>query len=185
MEININQKKISIGDKYQIFINGQHTHSASTKLFSWFTEINLFEYGSNSPRCVIKKKWSFFNTSFDISGHKHSHLEFRTKSFWKNHYFCQVGQDLFEVFGHRGRKYSVYKNDKQIAWWDKQAVTWFNGDNYKLLADNDCDYELIISFCLIIDNAKSDNNEGNTLTIDFGNIGPQVKKFDPAWQPKP
>jgi uncharacterized protein YxjI len=184
MEIDINQKKISIGDKYQIFVDGQQTHSASTKLFRWLAEINLFENGSDRPKYVIKKKWTFFNTSFDLRRWDNNVLVFRTKSFWKRHYQCQVGQDLFEIFGHRDRKYSIYKNYKQIAWWDKRAVAWFNGDNYKIIADKDCDHELIISFCLIIDNTQSNDNGGNTLTIDVGNIGPQAKKFDPTWQPK-
>ena len=43
MEININQKKISIGDKYQVFIDGQPTHKASREIFKLFAVINLFE----------------------------------------------------------------------------------------------------------------------------------------------
>lgn len=184
MEININQKKISIGDKYQIFIDGQQTHAASTGLFRWFAEINLFEHGNDRAKYTIKKNWTFFKTSYDLTRWDNYTFEFRTKSFWKLHYYCQVGQDLYEIFGHKGRKFSVYKNDHQVAWWDKDAVTWFNGDNYKIIADKDSDYELIISFCLIIDNNSSNNNDGNTMTVDLGNIGSTVKKFDPAWQPK-
>jgi hypothetical protein len=86
--------------------------------------------------------------------------------------------------GHIGRKYSVYKNELQVAWWDKEAVSWFDGDNYKILADIDCDLDLIISFCLIVDNFSSNENDGNTVTYDFGNIGFQAKKFDENWQPK-
>jgi hypothetical protein len=82
-----------------------------------------------------------------------------------------------------GRKYSVYKNDKQIAWWDKQAVSWFNGDNYTIIADSDADYELIIAFCLIIDNQYNNNDNSNTVTFDFGNIGGQVRKFNTDWKP--
>jgi uncharacterized protein YxjI len=184
MEIDINQKKISFGDKYQIFIDGQQTHFASTKLSRWLAEINLFKNNNSRSTYLIKKRWAFFNTSFDLTTWDNNVLEFRTKSFWKNHYFCQVGQDLFEIYGHRGRKYSIYKNDKQVAWWDKQAVAWFNGDNYKIIADKDGDHELIIAFCLIIDNTLSNDNEGNTLTIDIGNVGPQAKKFDTNWKPK-
>ena len=184
MEIDINQKKISIGDKYKIFVDGQQTHYASTKLFRWLAEINLFEYGHDRPKYIIKKKWAFFNTSFDITRWDNNVFEFRTKNFWRHHYFCQVGQDFYEVLGHRGRKFSVYKNDVQIAWWDKNAVAWFNGDNYKLIADKNSDFELIISFCLLIDNTFSKDNDSNTMTIDIGNIGLQTKKFDPTWQPK-
>ena len=65
---------------------------------------------------------------------------------------CRVGPDLYLIYGHRGRKYSIFKNDIQGAWWDRKAVTWFAGDNYKIIADKDCDIDLIISFCLIVDN---------------------------------
>jgi hypothetical protein len=110
-------------------------------------------------------------------------LEFRTKSVWKNHFQCQYGSENFDIYGHKGRKFSVYKNDRQVAWWDKQAVSWFEGDNYKLIADVDSDYELIMAFCLIIDNHLSNSNEGNTVTFDLGNIGPQAKAFDSTWLP--
>lgn len=183
MEININQKKISIGDKYQVFIDGRQTHSASTKLFRLLAEMNLHEQGADRPKYSIKKNWSFFLTTYNLTGWDNITLEFRTKSFWKRHYYCQVGQDLYEVFGHRGRKYSVYKNDRQVAWWTQKAVSWFNGDNYTITADKDCNHELLMAFCLIIDNS-SNKNSGNALNINVGHIGPQAKKFDPTWAPK-
>jgi len=67
---------------------------------------------------------------------------------------------------------------------DKKAVSWFAGDNYKITADNDCDIDLIISFCLIVDNFSNNDKDGNTVTYDLGNIGFQVKKFDNTWQQK-
>lgn len=184
MEIDINQTKFSIGDSYQIFVEGQQTHKASTRLFSWLTEINLFEVGSAQPTYRIKKKWTFFNTSFDLIKWDNTVSAFRTKSTWENHYFCRVGIDRYEIFGHTGRKYSIYKNKKQIAWWDKEPVSWFNGDNYKIIADYNVDFELLIAFCLIIDNTHSNDNDATIVSIDFGNIGSQVKKFDDRWKPK-
>ena len=184
MEIDINQKKISIGAKYQIFIDGQKTYRASAKLFRLLSEINLFELDCGRPKYIIKKKLTFFKVAFDLTTWNNNVFEFRTKKIWKKSYYCQGGRDFYEIFGHRGRKFSVYKNNTQNAYWDKEAVAWFNGDNYKIIADNDSDYELIILFCLIIDNFFSKNNNGNTVTIDFGNIGPQDRKFDPTWQPK-
>ena len=80
--------------------------------------------------------------------------------------------------------YSIFKNDTQVAWWDKKAVTWFAGDNYKIIADKDGDIDLIISFCLIVDNFSSDDHDGNMVTYDFGNIGFQQKRYDNNWQPK-
>jgi uncharacterized protein YxjI len=183
MEININQKKISIGDKYKIFIDGQQSYSASTKLFRLLDEIELFEEGINRPKYTLYKNWAWFNTSYNLKSFDNNGFEFRTKSFWKNHYECRVGPDLYEIFGHRGRKYSVFKNNKQIAWWSKSIVTWFEGDNYTIIADQNCDYELIISFCLIIDNAFSNSKNDNAVTIDLGTVLLQARKFDTTWQP--
>jgi uncharacterized protein YxjI len=184
MEIDINQKKISIGDKYQIFINGQQTHRASAKIFRIFAEINLFDMSSDFPEMTIKRRFAFFKAKFDITRKNDAVIELRTISFWKSHFQCVSGADMYDIYGHRGRKYSVYKNDRQTAWWDKQAVSWFNGDNYKIVADKDCDKNLIISFCLAIDNYASNDNEKKAVNIDIGKIGPQARKFDPNWQPK-
>ena len=182
MEIDINQKKISIGDKYQIYIDGVQRHNASSKIFRLFPEIELYEWDSQLPKIKINKRFSLFVPKYDLTKWDGAVYEFRTKSFWKGHYQCIVGFDVYDIYSHRGRKYSIYKNDTQIAWWTKEAVTWFGGDNYKIIADNNCDYNLIISFCLVIDNCKS-KNEG-AINIDIGKIGPQAKMFDPEWRPK-
>jgi len=185
MEIDINQKKISIGDKYQIFTDGQQTHNATRALLQLLPEINLFEISfGDRARMTINKRLSWFKAKYDITRWDNNVLEFRTKSYWKLYYQCQCGPDIYEIYGHRGRKYSIYKNDVQVAWWDKKAVTWFAGDNYKIIADKDCDLNLIISFCLVIDNYSSDDHDGNTVTYDLGNIGFQAKVFDDSWQPK-
>ncbi|MDR1729185.1 MAG: hypothetical protein LBR52_00780 [Prevotellaceae bacterium] len=184
MEIDIKQEEISIGDKFQIFVNGKQAYTASAKLFRAFSEIDLSELDSNKPKYVIKKRFSLFKVKYDIEKWDHSVFKFRTKAIWKSHFYCHAGQDLYEIFEHRGRKCSVYKNDIQIACWDKEAVTLLNGDNYKIIADVDSDYELLISFCLILDNSFSDNNSGNSITVNLGKIGLQAKNFNPEWRPK-
>jgi uncharacterized protein YxjI len=183
MEIDINQKKLSFNDKYQIFIDGQQTHFAVIRsLYSSATE--LIEKESGKVKYIIGKKWTLFTTSFSLIRLEDDNiLAFRTRSFWKRHYFCVVGMDMYDIYGHTGRKYSVYKNEIQVAWWAQEAVAWFNGDNYKIVADKDCDYELIISFCLAIDAAFSNDNSG-ILSIRTGSMGPQAKRFDESWQPK-
>ncbi|HLL43399.1 MAG TPA: hypothetical protein VK369_09685 [Segetibacter sp.] len=184
MEIDINQKKIAIGDKYKIFIDGQPTHTASTELFRLFAVVNLFNITGNRHRLTINKRHAWFKAKYDIRRHDNNVLVFQTKSFWKKHFQCRYDSGLYDIYGHRGRKYSVFKNDEQVAWWNKQKVTWFEGDNYKIIAENNSDYELIIAFCLIIDNYSSNDKGNNTITIDFGHIGPQARPFDSTWQPK-
>jgi uncharacterized protein YxjI len=184
MRIDINQQKISIGDKYKIYIDGHQTYTAASELFKFLSVINLLNNEGSHTILKINKLWSWFKPKYNITLYGNRILEFRSESFWKMHYQCQNGMNLFDIYGHRGRKYSIYKNDNQIAWWEKQAVTWFNGDNYSKLADNGSnDVELIIAFCLIIDNFYHADNEKSAVKFDIGNIGGQVRKFNPGWQP--
>ncbi len=183
MEIDINQSKISFGDEYRIYINESECYFADSKLVSLLSKIYLFYHSENKARVTIKKKWGWFSAKYDIR-YGNDLLNFTTRSFWKLHYQCQFRNDLFDIYGHRGRKYSVYKNDQQIARWDKEMVTWFEGDNYHIVVDECCEYELVIAFCLIIDNYSSKSNDGNTMTIDLGNIGFQERAFDSSWRPR-
>jgi hypothetical protein len=188
MEININQQKISIGDKYKIFTGGQPTHRAARRLLRFLPEVDLFRLNNESPVMTIKKRISFFKAKYDIlrwdARLGNDRLEFRTVAFWKQQFRRQAGKDTYDIYEHRGLKVSIYKNDRQIAWWDQEPVSWFAGDNYTIIADRDADAELLISFCLVIDNYRSDNHDGNTFTFNIGHIGPQARKFDPDWQPK-
>jgi hypothetical protein len=120
MIIDINQKKISTGDKYQIFTNTEPTHRASSKLFRLFSEIDLFENGSEPAVLTIHRQFSFFKAKYNISLPDGLSIEFRTASFWKGHFRCVHGTDHYDIYRHNGRKCSIYCNDRQIAWLDKK-----------------------------------------------------------------
>ncbi len=183
MEIDINQQKISIGDKYQVFIDGALRFRASRILFRWLATVKLFDQDSDIARLTIHRRLSFFKPKYDIILRDENVLPFYTISFWKLHYQCKAGNDTYDIYGHRGRKYSIFKNNRQTGWWDKKAVTWFAGDNYTITADNNANTALLIAFCLVIDNYRSDDHEGGALKYDFGNIGFSTRPFDSSWRP--
>ncbi|MEH6308746.1 hypothetical protein RYH73_24040 [Olivibacter sp. CPCC 100613] len=183
MEIVIHQKKITIGNKYKIFINQQASYRASRQLFQLLAEILLFDMQQSTPVLKINKRFYWFKAKYDIRTEDGTVLRFRTKSYWKRHYQCQIGTDYYDIYGHRGRNYSVYKNNIQIAWWKRGAIVWFEGDNYVIQADDTSDPKLLIAFCLIIDNMKGNHRE-NILSIHIGHVGLQVKRFNPHWKPK-
>jgi len=197
MEIVILQNEMSLGDKYQIFIDEQDTHTASKAMLQLLPVIVLSAKTDARPRMTMMEKVSPFKAAYDIRRWDNIVLEFRTESFWNNAYQCDGGPvreggngpltepaPLYEIYRHRGRKYSIYKAGTQVAWWDKKAVTWGKGHTYKIIADNDCDFELLMSFCLILDNFSSRGSEQTTVSFDLGYFGPEVKKFDETWQPK-
>ncbi|MDB5258734.1 MAG: hypothetical protein JWM14_3429 [Chitinophagaceae bacterium] len=184
MRIDINQAKISWFNSYKIFIDQKKTHRAECDFVFFTSIIELYKVTSNKPVVMIKKRWSVFKPKYDILFKDGMVAQFRTESIWSCHYYCHFNNDRYTIYSHLERKYSIYKNDIQIAWWDKEAVVWFSGDNYKLTADSDAPIELIISFCLIIDNYFNKRHNGNILTYDFGEVLAEDRKFNRKWIPK-
>ena len=183
MIIDINQAKLALGNQYKIFMNSVEIYFASQTLLRPFPKITLVKSDHGLPRLVINRIPTLFKPKYEIELWDKNVVQYTTKSFWKNHFQCQAFGGLYEIFGHKGLRYSIFKDNKQIAWWDKKPVSWFDGDNYKITADDDCEVDLLIGFCLIHDNTSSTKNNNSVLTFDFGNIGPEARKFDEDWRP--
>ena len=183
MEIIINAKAVSFTDSYEIAIDGKAgCYSAKRKLVDFDWVIQLMEKGNERPRMAMNKISSNSIHSYDITRWDNNVLAFRPNG---NNYFCQCGDDQYDIYVHKGRKYSIFKNDVQIAFWDKNAESWFSATHYKLVADNDCDFELLICFCIIADNFTKDENGGSgVFNIDLGSHGTGFKEFDLNWRPK-
>ncbi|WP_417608633.1 hypothetical protein [Owenweeksia hongkongensis] len=124
-------------------------------------------------------KFKIFNSKNEIGSCKPINI-------WKYHFKLKLEGQSYEMVQHKKHKVSIFKEDQQVAWFDKQAVSWFNGVNYTLICDDDQDPSIMALILMIWDDLKSptgDSND-NTITLDFGNIGSEAKKFDKNWKPK-
>lgn len=183
MIIKIQQHRISIGDGYDIFTNGKRTFSAYTEILTLDTIINVCEYGTDVKMLSMERMFSLFGPTYIINQNRKQY-EFSTVSSWKSHYQCIVRDTTYNIYGHSGGLYSVYKGEIQIAYWTGKLVTFMEGDKYEIHADNNCDAKLLIAFCLIIDNHYYDNNNNSLFTFNFDRLGPKKKYFDNNWKPK-
>lgn len=182
MRIDIHQKKIALTAKYEIVKERITILRASAKLFRLFSEIHIFRPDDEHTITVINRIFSFFTAKYSLEMSNGSEALFYTVSFWKNHFRCEYRGKTYDVYGHRGRKFSIFKSGKQTAYFEKEAVSYFAGDNYKLLADDDADTTLLISFVLIIDNYRRRAHDRGIVNFDIGNIF-QARKFDESWKP--
>ena len=182
MKINIRQHKISIGSQYEIFVEQNEKYYAETDLFSRKI-IHLYLKKDLIERITIFKSFYFFTPDYKIELPNGNRIKFQTLTHWRTYFKCVLENDIYEVYCHRKRKISIYKNGLQIGACQKNAVTIFAGDNYELILDHDTEVELLISFILILDNMTS-KNRGNIITLDFGLIFKEFKKFDTNWKPK-
>ncbi len=80
MEVDINQRKVSIGAKYRIYLNGNEKYFAKRELFRFFGEINLFDRSGVELRYQMKQNWSWFKLSYDIIKYDNRIYELRVFS---------------------------------------------------------------------------------------------------------
>jgi len=182
MEIKVQQEKISIArEKYDILVDGHIKYKAATPLLLGHT-MKIFEVDSKEPVVILQGiiKALEANIKYEIIRGNDTYY-FTTKDMARLHYHCQVGSDDYEIFGHTGRKFSVYKNGTQIAWWKSNKLKIFKGDNYTILCNWDVDVELVASFCLILDFEQSENN--GLIGINPEQLVLNEKPFDADWQP--
>lgn len=183
MRIDINQKKITVGSQYKIFLNKKESYYAETQLLSFLPVLNLYPHDSFILRMRMSKLFSWFKPKYKIYFPNEDKIVFKSESLFKDVYSCTHQSDNYKIYGHKGRNFSIFKNEEQIASWKKEAISWFAGDNYTIWVNNDAYHELIISFCLIIDSIERKKNKGNILSYDFGNFI-EARKTNPNWRPE-
>lgn len=179
MDIEIRQDKASIGDTYQIFTSTKRTHSAFTILREGFIVLHLQKFPSDQIILTIEGLIGIFGPKYLIEKGSHTYL-FKTVSWYKGHYQCEVGDKMYDIYAHDELKYSVYCNQTMIAFWQGQAIVLLEGDKYKITLNANADKALIIAFCLIID--RYYHNENSTFSFNLGRFFPETKLFDKDWQ---
>ena len=186
MDIRIQKSLSTIGFDYVIFAGNEKLFTAISETLGAFTSITFQE--NNSPQSIlkIKKKWISFKPKYYIKISKKEKFQFSTVSTLKRHYQFVDKQDIYDIYGHKkSKKFSVYKNDNQIAWWDIKSVKWEGADNFNLILDKDCKKSLIIIFCLIIDDILNREIMSSTGDLNLQRIlSDEVKEFNNNWRPK-
>jgi hypothetical protein len=97
-------------------------------------------------------------------------------------YFCEKGGNNYEIYQHKDRKYSIYKNGNQTAYWDKAEVAVFGADKYSLIADSHSDIELFLGMLLTF-HIVDGSSKQSVYSKDRGNIW-EKRAFDTNWKPK-
>jgi len=181
MEIAVDKKKFTFTDSYVISNGDKVIYTASQEALSLMPAINLFRDVKERPIMIIRKNLTMYEYSYDITRWDNNVVEFRPG---EGGHVCYSEGDKYNLFMNKGRKYSIYKNDIQVAWWDKNKTSYFGANHYLITTDADAQIELIISFCLIVDNFSKDKGGGGIIATDFGHFGDESRPFDPNWKPK-
>lgn len=183
MQIDIKQENFSFVNEYRIYVNERLSYIAKRHIFSFFlSNFNLFREDGMTILLSIHQKFKFFLAHYIIKRNNKEYV-FRTIGLWSVYYVCEVENDRYEIYPHKGRKISIYKNGSQIGYYDQNLISFFEGDKFTFIGNNNIDKELIISFLIIIDNHRESFDNRNLINFNFGNLFFEEKAFNQNWQP--
>lgn len=180
--IQISQRKISIGDKYTISVNGQQVLKGARRLFKLFPLLEVMPiHGGQTIFQIEQRGFVFLSPAFVFTFGQNTY-ELTTVSWFKKHYQIHMGKDVFDIYGHRGRKTSIFLNGNQVAWFESAAVTFFAGDEYNIHANSQVSVDWIIAIALFWDMWNNRSGNKSMINIRLGSIV-QAQPFDKSWVP--
>lgn len=108
-------------------------------------------------------------------------IDMRYHNILRPKHICIINNVTYEIIPHKGMKTSIFKNGRQIGFYEDKKVEFLGNQTIVLIVDNDIEKELICTFILAI---KCDfKNDYSTISIDVGNLGPEARVFDHTWKP--
>ena len=180
MNVTIRERKFSLRSEYDIEAP-DCSYCARKKLFSLLPRLELFTE-RHHLLARIMGRWSLFRTRYDFVFTEGNAYRFWREKVWKGVFACENNEEKFKMYTHKGLNYSIFHNDLQIAAFRKNRIVIGKGNEYDVRVDRDANLPVVICMVLVL-NTEEDDDEHETVTVDFGNIGPEEIPFDESWQP--
>jgi hypothetical protein len=180
LNVTIEEGKFSFRSEYEISA-GDSIYYAR-KLSSFLAKLELHSQSKDGHLLAkIQSRFSFRDKyNFELSDGRVWHFE--CEKLLKRVFLCQCSEGSLRMYQHKGLRFSIFQNDRQIGAFSKNSVTYGKGNRYELLINDDAD--LIVVLCMILGfNTANEDDKEDTVTYDFGNIGPEDRPFDESWQP--
>ncbi len=182
MFMQIVRERWSIRQKFDISIDGQPRMVAKRKFFTWFPKFTLYETGGE-PILRTKCLFHAVRPRFEIRLRDGRTMRLAAESH-NFHFVCRAGRDRYELFAHKGRRVSIFRNDRQIAYFERQKLTVLNKRVYDVYADDDANAEWLAAFILAWDSHHVDETGEAEIRVDLGFLGPEDRPFDESWTPR-
>jgi uncharacterized protein YxjI len=183
MNVEIIENSLSLDNEYFIGVNGKKHYSVQ----GFWDHYDLFTRDSKRVLSIFKKVLTlspafdiYFNNEFSYK--RQEALMFRTKSYFKNSFFLLWDSDIYTIYAHKDLKFSIYKNDIQIAGISQERWSILSQDNFSIDYNRDEDLEIIVAFTIILD-LMYGNKKGSLISRNFG-VWIEEKEYDLTWQPK-
>lgn len=142
---------MSVSDRFDIYVNDKKKYIAKRGFFSFIIKI---KDNQNSLKTTIKRKdFNGIKSNYEVTFPNNSKYRFKTNSYRKGVWELGNEETKYQLYEHEGYAYSLYKDEKQIAFCKKNEMVFLGKDKFEIEADYDVEEKIVIAIFLIIDNA--------------------------------
>lgn len=181
MDVTIKERAASFCTEYDISTPDRALY-AREEMFTLLNKIELQTKGGDTL-ARLQGQFSVLRSKYEFDLMGGMVYDFECVDRWKSIYECRCGDDLLTLYQHKGLNHSIFKNERQIAAYSKNRVSFGKGNTYEIRMDVDANLKLIVCMVLAL-SVSDDNDDQTTVNIDFGSIGPEGRALDTAWEPK-
>src|SRR5579872_950318 len=182
MDVTIHERTVSFSAEYDISAPGLKLY-ARKAIFSLTGKIEL-NHADGAHVAALEGQFSPIHHHWDFYLADGRNYSYQCEKVWKGTYVCAGGAgETYHLYQHHGLRFSIFRDEAQIAAFAKNRVVLGNGNRYEIHMSRDADVLVVVSMILALNTSDDDDDNKNTVTIDFGNIGPEDRKFDESWQP--
>jgi hypothetical protein len=180
VDVEIRERKFTLRSEYEI----------STTATEWFARKSFFSFNDKiqlqtkdgNVLARIRGYFSPFRNKHDFELSDGRLYRFWCRKLWKGVFICEGNNEQFTLYRHKGLKWSIFLGEQQIAAVTKNRVVIGKGNEYKITMNRDADPTVMVCLVLTV-NSEEDDDDDSTVTYDFGNIGPEDRRFDASWEP--
>jgi len=181
MDVTIQERVFSFTSEYDI--SGPGLAYYARKAYFSFNDRLQIQAEDGRVLAKIRGYFSPFRRRHDFLLSDGGIYRFWCEKIWKGVFVCAGNEESYRLYQHKGLSYSIFQSDRQIAAFVKNRVVFGKGNKYDLRVDSDANLAVVLCMVLTVNTAENDDKDA-TVTIDFGNLGPEDKHFDPSWEPR-
>jgi uncharacterized protein YxjI len=181
MDVSVQERMVSFSSEYDI-ITPAVNYYARKAILAVNDRIEVTKE-DGAVAAHIQGHFSPLRSKHDFTFADGRVFAFECEKMWTQVYKCEGAGETYTLYVHRGLKFSIFKDDRQIAAFTKNLVVLGSGNCYEIRMDSDVDALLIVCMVITLNSAEFDEDK-ETVSVDFGNIGPQGRKFDDSWEPR-
>ncbi len=181
MYATIKEHKFSLRSEYDI-TSPSVTYVAVKALISLLAKLEI-RTPNEKVVATIHGNFSLFYANYDFALSDGRNFHYECEKLWKGTYSCIGASASYHLFRHKGVRFSIFEDNAQIAAITRNKLIVGSGHEFEILMNADADLLVLSCMILALNTSDDDGSEQNTFTYDFGNIGPEDRKFDESWQP--